>query len=123
LGGLFKDSKSIKKKSGSLQSDGFTTFIPTIGDGLMYQFQQWGDLPEKKLTDTEVDELIKRSEVTVNFVLHDDSKTKKEREQGRKDLELIKVVKDTWKKNSLHPNFVSKVMKVITGIYQKVFFV
>ena len=89
----------------------------------MYQFQQWGDLPEKKLTDTEVDELIKRSEVTVNFVLHDDSKTKKEREQGRKDLELIKVVKDTWKKNSLHPNFVSKVMKVITGIYQKVFFV
>ena len=123
MGGLFKDSKSIKEKSGSLQSDGFTTFIPTIGDCLMYQFQQWGNLQEKKLTDKQVDELIKRSEVTVTFVLHDDSKTEKEREQGRKDLELIKVVKDTWKRNSLHPNFVSKVMKVITGTYQKVFFV
>ena len=89
----------------------------------MYQFQQWENLQEKKLTDKQVDELIKRSEVTVTFVLHDDSKTEKEREQGRKDLELIKVVKDTWKRNSLHPNFVSKVMKVITGIYQKVFFV
>ena len=123
MGGLFKDSKSIKEKSDSLQSAGFTTFIPTIGDGLMYQFQQWGNLQEKKLTDKQVDELIKRSEVTVTFVLHDDSKTEKEREQGRKDLELIKVVKDTWKRNSLHPNFVSKVMKVITGTYQKVFFV
>jgi len=55
----------------------------------MYQFQQWGNLQEKKLTDKQVDELIKRSEVTVTFVLHDDSKTEKEREQERKDLELI----------------------------------
>ena len=67
----------------------------------MYQFQLQGDLNAKKLTDIKVDELIKDSQVTVTSVLHDNSKTEKEREQGRKDLELLKVVKDRWKRNSL----------------------
>ena len=59
------------------------------------------------------------SEVTVTFVLHDDSKTEDEQKQGRKDLQLIQIVKDSWKRNSLYPNFVSQVMKLITGTYQK----
>ena len=34
-------------------------------------------------------------EVTVNFVLHDDSKTEEEQKQGRKDLQLVQIVKDS----------------------------
>ena len=90
----------------------------------MEKFEDWErNLNKKKLTDPEVDELIKMSEVTVTFVLHDERKTEDEQKQGRKDLQLIQIVKDSWKRNSLHPNFVSQVMKLITETYQKVFFV
>ena len=60
------------------------------------------------LTDKEIEGLFKMSQVTVDFVLHDDSKTEYERIQGRKDLELIQIVKDSWKKDSLDLNFITK---------------
>ena len=86
----------------------------------MERFEDWErNLNKKKLTDKEVDELIKMSEVTVTFVLHDDSKTEEEQKQGRKDLQLIQIVKDSWKKESLNQNFITKVLKLITGTYQK----
>ena len=86
----------------------------------MKKFEDWErNLNKKKLTDEEIEELFKMSEVTVTFVLHDDSKTEEERKQGRKDLQLIQIVKDSWKKESLNQNFITKVLKLITGTYQK----
>ena len=62
----------------------------------MDKFEDWErNLNKKKLTDPEIEELIKMSEVTVNFVLHDERKTEEEQKQGRKDLQLIQIVKDS----------------------------
>ena len=86
----------------------------------MKKFEDWErNLNKKKLTDEEIEELFKMSQVTVDFVLHDDSKTEDEQKQGRKDLQLIQIVKDSWKRNSLDQNFITKVLKLITGTYQK----
>ena len=86
----------------------------------MDKFEDWErNLNKKKLTDEEIEELFKMSQVTVTFVLHDDSKTEEEQKQGRKDLQLIQIVKDSWKKESLNQNFITKVLKLITGTYQK----
>ena len=86
----------------------------------MKKFEDWErNLNKKKLTDEEIEELFKMSQVTVTFVLHDDSKTEEEQKQGRKDLQLIQIVKDSWKRNSLDQNFITKVLKLITGTYQK----
>ena len=86
----------------------------------MERFEDWErNLNKKKLTDEEIEELFKMSQVTVDFVLHDDSKTEYQRIQGRKDLQLIQIVKDSWKKESLNQNFITKVLKLITGTYQK----
>ena len=86
----------------------------------MDKFEDWErNLNKKKLTDEEIEELFKMSQVTVTFVLHDERKTEDERIQGRKDLQLIQIVKDSWKRNSLDQNFITKVLKLITGTYQK----
>ena len=86
----------------------------------MEKFEDWErNLNKKKLTDEEIEELFKMSQVTVNFVLHDERKTEDERIQGRKDLHLFQIVKDSWKKESLNQNFITKVLKLITGTYQK----
>ena len=86
----------------------------------MEKFEDWErNLNKKKLTDEEIEEFFKMSQVTVTFVLHDDSKTEEEQKQGRKDLQLIQIVKDSWKKESLNQNFITKVLKLITGTYQK----
>ena len=86
----------------------------------MERFEDWErNLNKKKLTDEEIEELIKMSEVTVTFVLHDDSKTEEEQKQGRKYLQLIEIVRDSWEKDSLDQNFITKVLKLITRTYQK----
>jgi len=86
----------------------------------MEKFEDWErNLNKKKLTDEEIEELFKMSQVTVTFVLHDERKTEDEQKQGRKDLQLIQIVKDSWKKESLNQNFITKVLKLITGTYQK----
>ena len=86
----------------------------------MERFEDWErNLNKKKLTDEEIEELFKMSQVTVTFVLHDDSKTEEEQKQGRKDLQLIEIVRDSWEIESLNQNFITKVLKLITGTYQK----
>ena len=84
------------------------------------ELEDWEiNLNKKKLTDKEIEGLFKMSQVTVDFVLNDDSKTEYERIQGRKDLKLIQILKDSWKKDSLDLNFITKVLKTITGNYLK----
>ena len=117
MGGLFKDSKSIKEKSDSLQSDGFTTFIPTVGDGLMLKYKNWYMLQEKTLSDSEIENLIDKSQKGVQRVIDDTDRDESERKQGREVLKWIEGVRKTWEKEgSLHPNVVNSLMRTVTGV-------
>ena len=73
---------------------------------------------EKSLSDSQIEDLLdKRKEVTV-AIARDSKKSEKERETAKDVLDWIKDVHITWEKdNSLHPNAVTKLMK-ITAIRQ-----
>ena len=73
---------------------------------------------EKSLSDAEIEDLIdKGKEVTV-AIAKDSKKSDEERETARDVLDWIRDVQKTWNKNnSLHPNAVTKLMK-ITAIRQ-----
>ena len=85
----------------------------------MLDFKQFTNLNEKSLSDSDIEELISKSEDSVEKVINDTKRDEDERKQGRKDLQLIQIVKDSWKKESLNQNFITKVLKLITGNYQK----
>ena len=117
MGGLFKNSDSIKEESCSLQSDGFSTFIPKVGDGLMLKYKNWYMLQEKTLSDSEIENLIDKSEKGVQRVIGDTDRDEDERKQGREVLKWIQGVRKTWdKEGSLHPNVVNSLMRTVTGV-------
>ena len=73
---------------------------------------------EKSLSDTEIEDLMDKGEEVANAISKDSKKDPEERETARDVLSWIKDVRATWKKdNSLHPNVVTKLMK-ITAIRQ-----
>ena len=67
----------------------------------MLDFKQFKNLNEKSLSDSDIEELISKSEDSVEKVINDTKRDEDERKQGRKDLQLIQIVKDSWKRNSL----------------------
>ena len=73
---------------------------------------------EKSLTPDEIVDLMDKGEEVANAISKDSKKDPEERETARDVLSRIKDVRATWKKdNSLHPNVVTKLMK-ITAIRQ-----
>ena len=73
---------------------------------------------EKSLTPDEIVDLMDKGEEVANAISKDSKKDPEERETARDVLSWIKDVRATWKKdNSLHPNVVTKLMK-ITAIRQ-----
>ena len=73
---------------------------------------------EKSLTPDEIVDLMDKGEEVANAISKDSKKDTEERETARDVLSWIKDVRATWKKdNSLHPNVVTKLMK-ITAIRQ-----
>ena len=67
----------------------------------MLDFKQFTNINEKSLSDSDIEELISKSEDSVEKVINDTKRDEDERKQGRKDLQLIQIVKDSWKRNSL----------------------
>ena len=73
---------------------------------------------EKSLSNLEIEDLMDKGEEVANAISKDSKKDPEERETARDVLSWIKDVRATWKKdNSLHPNVVTKLMK-ITAIRQ-----
>ena len=73
---------------------------------------------EKSLTPDEIVDLMDKGEEVANAISKDSKKDPEERETARDVLNWIRDVRKTWNKNnSLHPNVVTKLMK-ITAIRQ-----
>ena len=73
---------------------------------------------EKSLTPDEIVDLMDKGEEVANAISKDSKKDPEERETARDVLNWIRDVRKTWNKdNSLHPNAVTKLMK-ITAIRQ-----
>ena len=73
---------------------------------------------EKSLTPDEIVDLMDKGEEVANAISKDSKKDPEEREIARDVLGWIRDVRKTWNKdNSLHPNAVTKLMK-ITAIRQ-----
>ena len=73
---------------------------------------------EKSLTPDEIVDLMDKGEEVANAISKDSKKDPEERETARDVLGWIRDVRNTWNKdNSLHPNAVTKLMK-ITAIRQ-----
>ena len=75
-------------------------------------------IDEKSLTPNEIEDLMDKGEEVADAISKDSEKTPEERETAKDVLDWIKDVSTTWgKENSLHPNVVTKLMK-ITAIRQ-----
>ena len=75
-------------------------------------------LPEISMRTSEIDALIAKCEEVVKAIMRDDEKTSEEKKTAQSVLSWIQSVKSTWKdEKSLHPNAVTKLMKV-TAIRQ-----
>ncbi len=75
-------------------------------------------IDEKSLTPNEIEDLMDKGEEVADAISKDSKKTPEERETAKDVLDWIKDVRTTWEKeNSLHPNVVTKLMK-ITAIRQ-----
>ena len=75
-------------------------------------------LPEKNLSASDIDALIAKGEEVVKSIMRDNKKTSEEKKTAQSVLSWIQSVKSTWKdEKSLHPNAVTKLMKV-TAIRQ-----
>ena len=73
---------------------------------------------EKSLTPDEIEDLMDKGEEVSDAIANDSKKDPDERETARDVLDWIRDVRATWEKdNSLHPNAVTKLMK-ITAIRQ-----
>ena len=73
---------------------------------------------EKSLSDAEIEDLLDKGKEVATSISKDTKKSEEERETARDVLDWIRDVQRTWNKNnSLHPNAVTKLMK-ITAIRQ-----
>ena len=68
---------------------------------------------EKSLSDAEIEDLLDKGKEVATSISKDSKKSDEERETARDVLSWIKDVRASWKKdNSLHPNVVTKLMKI-----------
>ena len=73
---------------------------------------------EKSLSDTEIEDLLDKGKEVATSISKDTKKSEEERNTAKDVLGWIKDVRKIWNKdNSLHPNAVTKLMK-ITAIRQ-----
>ena len=73
---------------------------------------------EKSLSDAEIDDLLDKGKEVATSISKDTKKSEEERNTAKDVLGWIRDVRKTWNKdNSLHPNAVTKLMK-ITAIRQ-----
>ena len=73
---------------------------------------------EKSLSDTEIMDLLDKGKEVATSISKDTKKSEEERNTAKDVLGWIRDVRKTWNKdNSLHPNAVTKLMK-ITAIRQ-----
>ena len=73
---------------------------------------------EKSLSDAKIEDLLDMGKEVATAISKDTKKSDEERETARDVLSWIRDVRKTWNKdNSLHPNAVTKLMK-ITAIRQ-----
>ena len=73
---------------------------------------------EKSLSDAEIEDLLDKGKEVTAAIANDSKKSEEERATAEDVLDWIKDVRRTWEKdNSLHPNAVTKLMK-ITAIRQ-----
>jgi len=74
---------------------------------------------EKSLSDAEIEDLLDKGREVADAISKDTKKSEEERATAKDVLSWIKDVRKTWNKdNSLHPNAVTKLMK-ITAIRQE----
>ena len=73
---------------------------------------------EKSLSDAEIEDLLDKGKEVATSISKDTKKSEEERNTAKDVLGWIRDVRKTWNKdNSLHPNAVTKLMK-ITAIRQ-----
>ena len=73
---------------------------------------------EKSMSDAEIEDLLDKGKEVATSISKDTKKSEEERNTAKDVLGWIKDVRKTWNKdNSLHPNVVTKLMK-ITAIRQ-----
>ena len=73
---------------------------------------------EKSLSDAEIEGLLDKGKEVATAISKDSKKSEEERATAEDVLDWIQDVRKTWNKdNSLHPNAVTKLMK-ITAIRQ-----
>ena len=73
---------------------------------------------EKSLSDAEIEDLLDKGKEVATSISKDTKKSEEERNTAKDVLSWIRDVRKTWNKdNSLHPNAVTKLMK-ITAIRQ-----
>ena len=73
---------------------------------------------EKSMNDAEIEDLLDKGKEVATSISKDTKKSEEERNTAKDVLGWIKDVRKTWNKdNSLHPNAVTKLMK-ITAIRQ-----
>ena len=73
---------------------------------------------EKSLSNSEIEDLMDKEEEVSDAIANDSKKSEEERKTAKDVLSWIRDVRKTWnKENSLHPNAVTKLMK-ITAIRQ-----
>jgi len=75
-------------------------------------------LPEKSLSDAEIEDLLDKGKEVATAISKDSKKTPEEIATAKDVLSWIRDVRKTWNKdNSLHPSVIGKIMK-ITAIRQ-----
>ena len=68
---------------------------------------------EKSLSDAEIEDLLDKGKEVATSISKDSKKSEEERNTAKDVLGWIKDVRKTWNKdNSLHPNAVTKLMKI-----------
>ena len=73
---------------------------------------------EKSLSDAQIEDLMDKWEEVASAIANDKKRDAEEREAAQDVLDWIKDVRTTWEKeNSLHPDVVTKLMRV-TAIRQ-----
>ena len=68
---------------------------------------------EKSLSDAEIEDLLDKGKEVTAAIARDSKKSEEDRNTAKDVLGWIKDVRKTWNKdNSLHPNAVTKLMKI-----------
>ena len=70
---------------------------------------------EKSLSDAEIEDLLDKGKEVATSISKDTKKSEEERNTAKDVLGWIRDVRKTWNKdNSLHPNAVTKLIKITT---------